>query len=262
LRPAVSPPASPTDVRTALVVHAHPDDEAFATGAATWVLHDAGWRVVLRVATQGWGGSGEKLPGACALLGIDEWDWLSDPDRWIDDGGVNGPHALASAETGEVATAIEHTIDELSPDLLLTVGSDGLTGHPDHIAISQAVQLALKDRPCRALGARLRAQDVQAGEQLLRELVPGGPIGSGRVTGCDDATPLEEISQAPELQRRRALDHYYEGLGTQDLSGLVTSHGSRSDGLLLRAVFDASDGWRQDRFEALTAWRSGVPSSR
>jgi LmbE family N-acetylglucosaminyl deacetylase len=238
-------------VRTALVVHAHPDDEAFATGAATWVLHDAGWRVVLRVATQGWGGTGDKLPASCDLLGIDEWGWLSDPDRWIDDGGVNGPRTLASAEPDEVVAEVERAIRTLQPELILTVGSDGLTGHPDHIAISQAVQRAQK--PCRALGARLRAQDVRAGEQLLQELLPGRPIGSGRVTGCDDATPLEAISTAPELLRRQALDAYYEGLGTQDLSELITSHNSRSDGLLLRAVFDASDGWPQDRFELLTA---------
>jgi LmbE family N-acetylglucosaminyl deacetylase len=40
-------------VPTALVVHAHPDDEVFATGAATIALADAGWRIVLRVATGG-----------------------------------------------------------------------------------------------------------------------------------------------------------------------------------------------------------------
>ncbi len=247
-------------MRTALVVHAHPDDEAFATGAATWVLHDAGWRVVLRVATQGWQGTADHLPASCALLGIDEWGWLSDADRWIDDGGVNGPRTLARAEPGAVAEEIERAIDELSPQLLLTVGSDGLTGHPDHIAISQAVRLALKDRPCRALGARLRAEDVRAGERLVRELLPGESIGSGRVTGCDDGTPLEEISGVPELRRRQALDQYYDGLGTQSLPDLVTTYGGRGDGVLLRAVFDAS-GWQQDRFEVLTAWRSGAPSS-
>jgi hypothetical protein len=223
----------------------------FAPGAATWVLHDAGWRVVLRVATQGWGGTGDKLPASCDLLGIDEWGWLSDPDRWIDDGGVNGPRTLARAEPDEVVAEVERAIRTLQPELILTVGSDGLTGHPDHIAISRAVQRAQK--PCRALGARLRAQDVRAGEQLLQELLPGRPIGSGRVTGCDDATPLEAISKAPELLRRQAFDAYYEGLGTQDLSELIKSHNSRSDGLLLRAVFDASDGWPQDRFELLTA---------
>jgi hypothetical protein len=242
----------PTDVRTALVVHAHPDDEAFATAAATWVLHEAGWRVVLRVATQGWGGTASNLPASCALLGIDEWDWLSDADRWIDDGGVNGPRTLARAEPGAVAEEIERAIDELSPQLLLTVGSDGLTGHPDHIAISQAVRLALKDRPCRALGARLRAQDLRAGEELVRKVLPDTSVGSGRMVGCAEDTLLEEMSGIPELRRRQALDQYYDGLGSRPLPDLLAAQGGGGDGVLLRAVFEAS-GWRRDRFEVLTA---------
>ncbi|HET6989160.1 MAG TPA: PIG-L family deacetylase [Kribbella sp.] len=248
-------------MRTALVVHAHPDDEVFATGAATSVLSAQGWHVVLRVATAGVGTAADHLSGSCTLLGIDEWDWLGGPQRWIDDGGRNGPRTLAAAEPDEIAEEIARGIREISPQLVLTVGSDGLTGHPDHIAVSQAVQLALKQEPCRALGARLRAEDVRAGERLVRELLPDEQVGSGKVVGCDHDTPLEEISGASELQRRRALDQYYDGLGTQDLSDLVTSYSARGDGLLLRAVFDAS-GWQHDRFEVLKAWPSDAPSSR
>lgn len=239
-------------MRTALVVHAHPDDEVFATGAATSILGDAGWRVVLRVATRGMHTAAEKLPASCALLGITDWDWLSDgdADRWIDDGGVNGPRTLASAEPDELVAEVERAIRTLQPELILTVGSDGLTGHPDHIAISQAVQRAQK--PCRALGARLRAEDVRAGEQLVRELLPDEKVGSGKVVGAPDGTVLEEVSGASEQRRRKALDQYYDGLGTMTLPDLVTSYDSRGDGLLLRAVFDAS-GWQQDRFEVLTA---------
>jgi hypothetical protein len=242
-------------VRTALVVVAHPDDEVFATGAATAVLSDAGWHVVLRVATQGVGDAADKLQASCDLLGIDEWDWLTAKDRWVDDGGHSGPQTLASAELGEVAAAVETAISEVSPELVLTVGRDGLTGHPDHIAISQAVQL----QPCHALGARLRAQDVQAGYQLLQQLLPGEQVGSGLVTGCTD--DLQEITGGPDVavRRRKALDQYYDGLGTQDIAELVSTYGRRGDSLLLRGVFDAS-GWQRDRFEVLSSSGSGVPS--
>jgi len=237
-------------MRTALVVHAHPDDEVFATGAATWVLNSTGWRVVLRVATPGMGTAAERMTGSCALLGIDEWDWLGEAGQWIDDGGRNGPRTLASADRGEVAEHVEKAIRETSPELVLTVGSDGLTGHPDHIAVSRAVQLALQHEPRRALGARLRAEDVRAGEQLVQQLVSEEQVGSGLVVGCPDGTALEEISGAPEQQRRQAMDQYYDGLGTKPLPELVASYGGRGDGLLLRAVFDAA-GWQQDRFEVL-----------
>jgi LmbE family N-acetylglucosaminyl deacetylase len=248
-------------MRTALVVHAHPDDEVFATGAATLKLSASGWRVVLRVATAGMHNTAEQLPAAAELLGIHEWDWLipNDADRWIDDGGSSGPHTPASAEPGELTEAVERAIDAVQPELILTVGSDGLTGHPDHIAISQAVQQA--ERPCRALGARLRAEDVRGGEQLVRELLPGEHVGSGNVVGAPAGTALEVMAGASEERRRQALDQYYDGLGTQPLPELVKTYSSRGDGLLLRAVFDAA-GWQQDRFEVLTASQSGVPLSR
>ncbi|MFI5692534.1 PIG-L family deacetylase [Kribbella sp. NPDC051586] len=244
---------------TALVVHAHPDDEVFATGAATSVLSEQGWYVVLRVATAGMHGAADHLTNSCALLGIDEWGWLGAADQWIDDGGHNGPRTLAAASPADLAAEVERAVRELEPELILTVGQDGLTGHPDHIAISQAVQRALQHGHCRTLGARVRAHDVRAGEALVQRLAPGQQIGSGHVTGCD--VPLEEISGGSEQRRRQALDEYYDGLGSKPLEELIGVHRAGSDGLLLRAVFDAT-GWRQDRFEELTAWPSDAPSSR
>ena len=247
-------------MRTALVVHAHPDDEVFATGAATSVLSEQGWRVVLRVATAGMHGAADHVTASCALLGIDEWDWLGAEDQWIDDGGKDGPRTLAAAPPDDIAAAIEAAALATKPELILTVGSDGLTGHPDHIAISQGVQRALRRVDCRALGARVRAQDVRAGEQLVQQIAPGQQIGSGNITGCEDGTPLVEMSGASEQRRRQALDEYYDGLGSKPLEDLLGVHRSTSDGLLLRAVYDAS-GWHQDRFEELTA-SSDAPSSR
>jgi GlcNAc-PI de-N-acetylase len=243
-------------MRTALVVQAHPDDEVFATGAATAVLSDAGWHVVMRVATQGIGDAADKVQASCDLLGIDEWDWLSTKDRWVDDSGRSGPRTLASAELSEVTQEVERAISEVTPQLVLTVGRDGLTGHPDHIAISQAVQAQQR---CHAIGARLQATDVQAGHEHLQQLLPCEQVGSGLVTGC--TTPLQEITGTPEIavRRRQALDQYYAGLGTTAIPELVTTYGRRGDSLLLRAVFDAA-GWDTDRFEVLSSSGSDAPS--
>jgi hypothetical protein len=245
-------------LRTALVVHAHPDDEVFATGAATSVLSEQGWYVVLRVATAGMHGALDHLSASCSLLGINEWDWLGAVDQWIDDGGRSGPRSLAMASPDDLTEAIEVAAAVIEPELILTVGTDGLTGHPDHIAISQGVQRALRRLDCRALGARVRTQDVRAGERLIQQLAPGQQVGSGHVKGCD--APLEEIGGASEQRRRQALDEYYDGLGSKPLEELLGVHRASSDGLLLRAVFDAT-GWQQDRFEELTA-SSDAPSSR
>jgi LmbE family N-acetylglucosaminyl deacetylase len=255
--------------RTALVIHAHPDDEVFATGAATIALAEAGWRVVLRTATAGEAGEdaadlsaaalrrARRLDASCELLGITEWDWLADPGRWIDDGGAAGPLSLAASDAGETAGEIARTLRSVKPDLVLGVGADGLTGHPDHVAIADALRIALlqsADCRCAALGARLDTLDVEAGHRLLQRVLPGESVGSGRVVGCPNGTPLTEIagSVSASLRRRQALDQYAAGLGTQDLRQLVSNYRRRGDSLLLRAVLDVS-GWHRDRFESLRA---------
>jgi LmbE family N-acetylglucosaminyl deacetylase len=233
-------------VRTALVLHAHPDDEVFATGAATILLAEAGWRVVLRVATAGpTPQTVDALQASCPLLGISEWDYLVDDHRWLDDGG---PHSLAKVDSVQLSTEITRTLSDLKPDLILSVGSDGLTGHPDHIAIATALQQA--QRPCPVLGARLRATNVLKGHQLLQQVLPDEQVGSGRVQGVPDDVQLQAYTGGAEVAQRRraALDQYYPGLGSQDLATLLETYPRRGDSLLLRAVFDAST-WSSDEFE-------------
>lgn len=252
----------------ALLIHAHPDDEVFATGAACITLAAAGWRVVLRVATGGEAGEGVDLPEhvarerrvhrlerACDLLGIGAWDWLGDQGRWVDDGAAGGSRSPAAADVTDLAAGVVDALGAIRPDLVLSVGGDGLTGHPDHIAIAAAIPLALRSAPdlhCRALGARLRASDVHAAHARLQELLPGAAIGSGRVRGCPAGTPLQAMAGSSTVaqRRRQALDQYGPGLGTADLDHLVAHHPGRGDSLLLRAVLDLA-GWGTDRFERL-----------
>lgn len=98
-----------------LVVHAHPDDEVFAMGAATIAATEAGARVQLKLFTggEGWA-STTSLPGLAAarrykevrlaastrLLGIDDWAYLAAPGRWTDT-----PHHPART----IATAFSRT---------------------------------------------------------------------------------------------------------------------------------------------------------
>ncbi|MGC4938378.1 PIG-L deacetylase family protein [Kribbella sp. DT2] len=244
-------------MRTALVVHAHPDDEVFATGAATIALSDAGWRVVLRVATGGEASEdpalgeiaarrlrSEKLSRSCELLGIAEWGWLGE---WVDRGGA-GPGTVADEESAVLADAVRRALGEVRPELVLTVGSDGLTGHPDHVAIGAAVREAADG----VLGARVRAADVAAAQDRLKKYAGERQVGSGRVVGVGDEVVLEEIPASGwgevEERRRQALDVYRAGLGTLPLEDVIEQGGRLGDSVLLRAVLDVA-GWDQDLFE-------------
>lgn len=99
--------------QTVAVFHAHPDDEVFATAAATTALATAGASVRLFVATGGElpeqsadpaldpvaaRGVGEgRLTQSCELLGISSWRYLTEPGQWLD--SVEQSRTLAAAPT-------------------------------------------------------------------------------------------------------------------------------------------------------------------
>jgi len=126
-----------------LAVFAHPDDETFRPGGTLALLSRRGVRVYVLTATRGQAGScgepplctPEELPVvrerelrcACAALGIE-------PPRLLDyeDG------RLSEAEPEQVIAQILAAIREIHPQVLLTFGPDGLSGHPDHIAAGRS----------------------------------------------------------------------------------------------------------------------------
>ena len=141
-----------------LMVWAHPDDETYLAGAVSALLTDAGHRVVCITATRGEaGGDGQvrtvELEQALGVLGVSEHHWLDFPD-----GGC------ADVDPDDPVARIRSIADEVRPDTVLTFGPDGITGHPDHQAVSAWVDLAISGREVRLLHA------VEREERVDREL--------------------------------------------------------------------------------------------
>ncbi len=125
-----------------LAVLAHPDDETFRCGGTLALLARRGVRVWLLCATRGEAGScgnpplcqpdglGQvreaELRCACAALGIE-------PPRFL--GYRDG--TLSQVDENQAVAQIVRAVRELRPQTLLTWPPDGLSGHPDHIAVSQ-----------------------------------------------------------------------------------------------------------------------------
>jgi LmbE family N-acetylglucosaminyl deacetylase len=260
-----------------LVVHAHPDDEVFATGAATIAAHDAGATVHLRLFTGGEGRSSGLteaelvasrqrkemlLSKSIHQLGINDWAYLSEAGRWTDT-----PHApdltIAQAPVDALGASVANAIATLRPDVLLTVGSDGLTGHPDHVACHRAVQRALDVSghvPPVALGAVLDRHAVRKAHERATSVLRR-EVGSGRVTGVDLGPAVVTVTGPPrtEERRRRALDAYVPGLGTAEPETLSCHRVGAGDSVLLRFVLDSS-GWNRDQFVKLRSdERRGIP---
>lgn len=251
-----------------LVIHAHPDDEVFATGAATIAAQRLGASVRLRLFTGGEGrASGltepaltearqrkeELLAASTRLLGINDWEYLSTPGRWNDT-----PHApertIAAAGIEVLAGPVVEAIETLRPDVLLSVGPDGLTGHPDHIACHAAVRTALAKTahvPRIALGAVLDQQAVAAAYDAA-ETALGRPVGSGAVAGAAMSPNVVCIAgpEGTDRRRRQALDAYLPPLGTGASADLTIDSVGSGDSVLLRFLLDAS-GWDRDLFVGL-----------
>ncbi len=125
-----------------LAIFAHPDDETFRPGGTLALLAEHGVRVIVLTFTRGEAGScgdpplctPDELPAVrerelnCAsqALGIQ-------PPRLLN--YVDGHLPLADAET--MIAHILSIVREFQPEVWLSFGPDGLSGHPDHIIVGQ-----------------------------------------------------------------------------------------------------------------------------
>jgi LmbE family N-acetylglucosaminyl deacetylase len=133
-------PTIPT-VGTILGVWAHPDDEAYLSAGLMALARQQGQRVYVVTATAGEAGivrtaTGEpasdpagvrrcELAASLAALGVEEHEYLRLADGHCDE-----------VDIAEGAELIGEFIDTVRPDTIVTFGPDGVTGHPDHLAVS------------------------------------------------------------------------------------------------------------------------------
>ena len=138
-------------MRTLLLVHAHPDDEAILTGGAMLRAHRAGIRVVNVTCTRGEEGEihnldeaatrprlaqvrTEELRRAGEILGVDRQEFLGYRDSGMLGTPANDhPASFHRAGLAEAAGRLAAILREERPDVVLTYGPDGLYRHPDHV---------------------------------------------------------------------------------------------------------------------------------
>lgn len=128
-------------MRRIACVFAHPDDDTFGVGGSL-ALH-AGDDVELTVilATSGEAGriadaslaTRETLASVREAEDLASWRALGlEPDlRFLrhPDGGLN------ATARGELVAEVGGVLEEVAPEVVITFGPDGITGHDDHVAI-------------------------------------------------------------------------------------------------------------------------------
>jgi len=128
-----------------LLVFAHPDDESSSMAGTTATYAQRGVAVDLVCATRGEKGSRLDVPpgvdtatkreaelrAAAAITGIRDIYLL---------GYIDGE--LEKTDAGEIADRLKDIMGKVQPEVVITFGPDGISGHPDHIAIGRAATIA------------------------------------------------------------------------------------------------------------------------
>ena len=136
---------------TILSVWAHPDDETYLAAGIMAAACQLGQRVVCVSATAGEHGTDDprawppsrlgrvrrwEAEAAMAILGVDEHHVAGLPDGDLTD------------HDGAGRDWVGQLLDDVRPDTILTFGPDGMTYHPDHIAVHRWVTAAWQQRSC------------------------------------------------------------------------------------------------------------------
>jgi LmbE family N-acetylglucosaminyl deacetylase len=137
---------------TALFFHAHPDDEAIATGGTMARMAAEGHRVVLVTATRGELGEvpegllgpgetlaerrADELAASCKVLGVARHEYLGYGDSGMAGEPTNeDPACFWQADVEEAAGRLAAILDQEHADVFVTYDENGGYGHPDHIQV-------------------------------------------------------------------------------------------------------------------------------
>ncbi len=132
-----------------LAIFAHPDDEAYGPGATLARYALTGHEVYLTTLTRGEAGSlgicktlppeeiaamrTKELQCAAKALHLTGLTQLAYPDKH-----------LSEIDDATGVEIIEHQLSERKPDVLITFHEPGISGHPDHTAVSRWCRLAVE----------------------------------------------------------------------------------------------------------------------
>lgn len=141
------------DLGTILTIWAHPDDETYLAGGLMAGARDLGQRVVCASATAGERGTEDpaswpperlarvrrwEATAAMAVLGVTEHRLHTLPDGELE----------AHEEAGRAW--VDGLFDMVEPDTVISFGPDGMTHHPDHLAVHRWVVGAWEHRARRS----------------------------------------------------------------------------------------------------------------
>jgi LmbE family N-acetylglucosaminyl deacetylase len=214
---------------TLVFFHAHPDDEAIATGGSMAAAADAGHRVVLIVATggeegevaDGFLGDGETLQevreretcAAASILGSARVHFLGFRDSGMMGEAANEhPDSFWRADVDEAAARVATILEEEEADVLTVYDAHGGYGHPDHIQVHRVGHRAAESAGTpRVFEATMNRDLVRQWNSLMRaEPAAGSTTPAPDVDMDGIGLPDDELTTAVDVaalieRKRRAM---------------------------------------------------------
>lgn len=123
-----------------------------------------------------------ELTSVFKILGVTEFEILQ-----FKDGSL-------AQQSNKLESTISKILESFKPKIAITLEPDGVYGHPDHIALSEAVKSTIKP-PCQLVYATVAENEVKpkASAMAVREVNPLKPNIIVRLGALDKITKIRSI---------------------------------------------------------------------
>jgi LmbE family N-acetylglucosaminyl deacetylase len=215
---------------TLVTFHAHPDDEAIATGGTMARAAAAGHRVVLVTATAGECGEvaegflaqGEtlaerrraELEAAAEILGVARTEVLGYRDSGMAGTPANeDPECFWQADVEKAAARLAAILTEEAADVLTIYDDHGNYGHPDHVQVHRVgVRAAELAGVPRVYEATVNRDDImrfiqEAAERGLLEMPEIEGVGAEMGLPESELTTAVDVSAYLDVKRAAMVAH-------------------------------------------------------
>jgi LmbE family N-acetylglucosaminyl deacetylase len=179
---------------TLMAVHAHPDDEATATGGILARSAAEGIQTVLVTCTDGACGDGpggvkpgeaghdpaavvtmrrRELEASCEVLNVTHLELLGYADSGMMGWPTNAaPGSFWTTPVDDAAARLGELIQRYQPDVVVTYDENGFYGHPDHIQAHRITMAAVASTgvPAKVYWSTAPRSKMQEFGQVMREL--------------------------------------------------------------------------------------------
>jgi N-acetylglucosamine malate deacetylase 2 len=214
---------------TILAIAAHPDDETMLAGGTLAMYAEQGQAIYILSTTRGEGGEAGEPPladfehlgayrereirEAAAVLGVREVLFLPFVDPRMEIGGVA---SRIDISLEDYVAAIADHLRQLRPDIVLTHGSDGEYGHPQHIYTNRASRLALAlvQQRCTLLTWNAWYEGAERPRMLNR---------SDKADIVRDVTPWLETKIAAAMQHRTQHTMFLRNTRVSSVAEMISS---------------------------------------